>query len=201
MLTPLAAAIMTAIVATYGESAVAAFGVGSRLESIACLIVLALSMTLPPFISQNFGAGQLHRVETAYKVAIKFILAWQIVIYILLAVCAHWIASVFTKETEVADLIKLFIWILPLGYGLQGIVILTNSSFNALHKPMIALGLSVIRLFVCYLPLAYLGSLLYGLPGLFAGALLGNVLMAMISYRLFSKEFIHHESVSPEQVV
>lgn len=201
MLTPIAAAIMTAIVATYGESAVAAFGVGSRLESIACLIVLALSMTLPPFISQNFGAGQLQRVEDAYKVAIRFILAWQILIYLLLALCASWIASVFTKEAEVADLIKLFIWILPLGYGLQGIIILTNSSFNALHKPMIALGLSIIRLFVCYLPLAYLGSLLFGLTGLFIGALLGNVLMAMLSYRFFTKQFRVNKSVSPEQVL
>jgi putative MATE family efflux protein len=201
MLTPISAAIMTAIVATYGESAVAAFGVGSRLESIACLTVLALSMTLPPFISQNFGAGQLQRVEDAYTVAIRFILAWQIVIYILLAFSAPWIASVFTKEDDVADLIKLFIWILPLGYGLQGIVILTNSSFNALHKPMIALALSVVRLFACYLPLAYLGSLLFGLAGLFTGALLGNILMAMISYRLFTKQFTISKSVSPEQVV
>jgi len=201
MLTPVAAAIMTAIVAGYGESAVAAFGVGSRIESIACLIVLALSMTLPPFISQNFGAGQLQRVEEAYKVSIKFILVWQTFIYAVLAVCAHWIASAFAQEAEVADLIKLFIWILPLGYGLQGIVILTNSSFNALHKPMIALGLSVVRLFVCYLPLAYLGSLAYGLAGFFVGALLGNVLMAMISYRLFAKQFHQTESNSEEQVV
>ena len=80
-------------------------------------------------------------------------------------------------------------WILPLGYGLQGIIILTNSSFNALHKPMVALALSVIRLFVCYVPLAYLGSYFYGLTGFFVGALLGNVVMAVISYRLFSKQF------------
>lgn len=196
MLTPVAAAIMTAIVAGYGESAVAAFGVGSRLESIACLIVLALSMTLPPFISQNFGAGQLHRVEQAYKISIKFILIWQIIIYLLLAVCAHWIALAFAREEKVADLIKLFILILPLGYGLQGIIILTNSSLNALHKPMIALGLSVVRLFVCYLPLAYIGSLFYGLVGLFIGALFGNVIMAMISYRFFSKQFLDDSAVS-----
>lgn len=200
MLTPIAAAIMTAIVATYGESAVAAFGVGTRLESIACLIVLALSMTLPPFISQNFGAGQLHRVEAAFKTSVKFILVWQLVIYFILAACAHWIAMAFAKESEVADLIKLFIWILPLGYGLQGIIILSNSSFNALHKPMIALVLSVIRLFVCYLPLAYIGSLFYGLTGLFIGALFGNVLMAIISYRLFTKQFSHAESFSSESL-
>ncbi|MEI6893239.1 MAG: MATE family efflux transporter [Colwellia sp.] len=199
MLTPIAAAIMTAIVASYGESAVAAFGVGTRLESIACLIVLALSMTIPPFMSQNFGAGQLHRVEESYQVSIKFILVWQLFIYIVLALSAHWIATAFAKETEVADLIKLFIWILPLGYGLQGLVILTNSSFNALHKPMIALVLSIVRLFVCYLPLAYLGSLYYGMTGLFVGALLGNVVMAFISYRLFMKQFLQVEFSPTEQ--
>ena len=100
-----------------------------------------------------------------------------------------------------AELIKLFIWILPLGYGLQGIIILTNSSLNALHKPMIALGLSIVRLFICYLPLAYIGSLLYGLPGLFVGALLGNVIMAMISYRLFTKQFSINSTTPPEQTV
>ena len=47
MLTPLAMAVLTAIMASYGEAAVAAFGVGARLESIACLVVLALSRQRP----------------------------------------------------------------------------------------------------------------------------------------------------------
>ncbi|MGB1199865.1 MAG: MATE family efflux transporter [Thalassotalea sp.] len=189
MLTPIAAAILTAIVASYGETAVAAFGVGSRIESIACLVLLALSMTLPPFISQNFGAGNMQRVEQGYMTSIKFVLAWQVFIYIVLAALAPWIADVFSKEQEVADIIKLFIWILPLGYGLQGVIILTNSSFNALHKPLISLVLSVIRLFVCYVPLAYIGSQFFGLEGFFVGALLGNMVMALISYKVFMKQF------------
>ena len=59
MLTPLSMAVMTAIVATYGAPAVAGFGAGARLESLACIVILALSMSLPPFISQNFGAGRM----------------------------------------------------------------------------------------------------------------------------------------------
>lgn len=200
MLTPIAAAIMTAIAATYGESVVAGFGVGTRIESIASLVVLALSMTLPPFISQNFGAGNMGRVEQAYKTAIKFILVWQVFVYLVLIITAPWIASVFAKEQKVADIIVLFMWILPLGYGLQGIIILTNSSFNALHKPMIALMLSIVRLFVCYVPLAYLGSYFYGLYGFFIGALIGNLLMAFISYRLFSKQFKDDEFLVKEQL-
>jgi Na+-driven multidrug efflux pump len=195
MLTPIAAAIMTAIAATYGESVVAGFGVGSRIESIACIVVLALSMTLPPFISQNFGAGHMHRVKHAYKTSIKFILFWQILIYVLLIISAPWVASAFTKEQKVADIIVIFIWILPLGYGFQGVIILTNSSFNALHKPIVALILSLIRLFICYVPLAYIGSYFYGLHGFFIGALIGNLVMAAISYRLFSKQFTNDEYI------
>ncbi|WP_448212976.1 MATE family efflux transporter [Colwellia sp. MEBiC06753] len=193
MLTPMAAAIMTAIIASYGESAVAAFGVGSRIESIASLVVLALSMTLPPFISQNFGAGKMERVEQAYQSAVKFVLIWQVLIYAVLIVCSSFIANAFAKEQAVADLIKLFIYTLPLGYGLQGIIILTNSSFNALHKPLVALTLSVVRLFICYVPLAYLGSYFFGIEGFFVGALLGNVVMAFISYYSFTRQFNQHQ--------
>jgi len=188
MLTPAASAVLTAIVANYGASAVAAFGVGSRIESIACLVVLALSMTLPPFISQNLGAGKMKRVEEGYKTSIKFVLGFQVLVYVVLVLAAPFIADVFSKEQAVADIIKLFIWILPLGYGLQGVIVLTNSSFNALHKPMVALALSVIRLFICYVPLAYMGSLWFGIEGFFIGALLGNVVMAAISYGLFNKQ-------------
>ncbi|NMP31455.1 MATE family efflux transporter [Thalassotalea sp. M1531] len=190
MLTPIAAAVMTAIIAGYGESAVAAFGVGSRIESIASLVVLAMSMTLPPFISQNFGAGNMERVEQAYRTSVKFVMFWQVLIYALLILASSYIANAFAKEQAVADLIELFIYTLPLGYGLQGIIILTNSSFNALHKPMVALVLSVIRLFVCYVPLAYLGSKFYGIEGFFVGALLGNLVMAFVSYYSFTRQFI-----------
>jgi Na+-driven multidrug efflux pump len=51
--------------------------------------------------------------------------------------------------------------------------------------------LSVIRLFVCYVPLAYLGSIYYGIEGFFIGGVCGNLIMGMISYRLFDKQFPH----------
>ncbi len=187
MMTPVAAGVMTAIAASYGESTVAAFGVGSRLEAIATLLVLALSSTLPPFISQNFGAGRMDRIAESYKLTMKFILLWQLIVFAVMALIATLIARVFTSDPEVARAIHLFIWILPLGYGLQGVVILTNSAFNALHKPMMALYLSIARFFMFYVPLAWVGSQLFGLAGFYGGALLGNCLMAILSWRSFQK--------------
>ncbi len=189
MLTPLAGAVMTAIAASFGETTVAAFGVGSRIESIACLVILAMSMSLPPFISQNFGAAKMHRVEEAYKTAIKFVLIWQVGVFVLLLATAPWIAQAFSKEQAVAEVIELFLYILPLGYGCVGVIILTNSSLNALHKPIAGLALNIVRLFVFTVPISYLGSLLYGLHGFFIGALLGNIIMASVAYCFFVKQF------------
>ena len=187
MMTPLAAGIMTAIAAGFGDSTVAAFGVGARIEPIATLLVLAISSSLPPLISQNYGAGRLDRIKEAYRIATRFILVWQLIIYLLLAVGAGILASIFSEDPEVVEAIKLFVWIMPLGYGLQGIIILTNSSLNALHRPLNALILSIARFFVFYVPLAYVGSVYFGLYGFFAGAVCGNLLMAVISWRTFKR--------------
>lgn len=189
MLTPLAMSILTAIIAQYGHEAVAAFGVGQRIESIASMLVLALSMTLPPFISQNLGANQTKRVQQAYKMSCRFVLFWQLGVYVLLAVCAPWIADAFSDNEKVQHLICIFIWILPVGYGLQGIVILTNSSFNALHQPMISVQLSILRLFVFYVPFAYIGGLVGGIVGLFAACVIANLLMASVSFMRFNHYF------------
>lgn len=187
MMTPLAAGIMTAIIAGYGDTAVAAFGVGSRLESMACMVILALSSTLPPFVSQNLGAGRLERIEEACRLSMRFVLGWQLLIYVLLAAGASLIAWIFTRDEEVASIIRLYIWIMPLSYGMQGVIILCNSALNAIHRPMVALYLSMARFFVFYVPLAWLGSTLFGLPGFFAGAFTGNVLMALLSWVTFRR--------------
>ncbi|WP_414830922.1 MATE family efflux transporter [Alteromonas sp. H39] len=187
MLTPIAGGVMTAVVAGYGAEAVAAWGVGNRMESIASIVILALSMTLPPFISQNVGANNYKRVTDAYSIALKFILLWQLAVFLVMFLLSSWIAAAFAKEQEVAELIRLFLMIVPLGYGMQGVIILTNSSLNAMHRPMSALVLSVIRLFVFFVPVSVAGSLLFDLQGLFWGTVVANICMASISFIVFRR--------------
>lgn len=187
MLTPVAGAILTRVVAGYGEEAVAAWGVGSRLESFTTIVVLALSMSLPPFISQNMGAKQIGRVKEAYWLIIKFVLVWQLLISVVLWFSSGLIAALFAKEQQVAELIHLFLVIVPLGYGLQGIVILTNSSLNAIHLPMSALALSVIRLFIFFVPITITMGVFFDIQGIFIGAVIANFLMAIVSTYWFRR--------------
>lgn len=198
MLTPIAGAILTRVVAGYGEAAVAAWGVGSRLESFTTIVVLALSMTLPPFISQNMGAKKFDRVKAAYWLIAKFVIAWQLLICLVLWLCSGLVAAMFAKEQEVAELIQLFLLIVPLGYGLQGIVILTNSSLNAIHLPISALVLSMIRLFVFFVPITIVMSMVFDIKGIFIGAVIANLLMATVSMFWFRRSLrkVEHDQAS-----
>ena len=55
VLGPIATAMLTTIVALYGSGAVAAYGIGARMEGLVLIPVLALSSGLSPFIGQNWG--------------------------------------------------------------------------------------------------------------------------------------------------
>ncbi|PIE25287.1 MAG: MATE family efflux transporter [Neptuniibacter caesariensis] len=182
MMTPVAQAVLTFLVAKHGPEAVAAFGVGSRIESLSLLVCLALSMTLPPFISQNFGAGNISRVKAAYKWVVGFAVLWQGLVFLMLLLVADSIAGLFSDTDAVKTFIVLWIFIVPLGFAFQAVTFLTASSFNALHQPMRAMRISLVRLFVFSLPLSWLGSQLAGIQGMFAALVIANLLVSITAW-------------------
>jgi Na+-driven multidrug efflux pump len=183
MMTPIAQAVLTYLVARHGPEAVAAFGVGNRIESLALLVCLALSMTLPPLISQNYGSGNIERVKAAYQLAIRFSLAWQALVFIVLLLLAERVSGLFSDSDSVKSLIILWIFIVPLGFAFQAVTFLTASSFNALHQPFRAMQISVARLFLFALPLAWIGSYLYDLKGMFVSLVVSNLCVAVFAWR------------------
>jgi Na+-driven multidrug efflux pump len=83
----------------------------------------------------------------------------------------------------VREIITTVLRILPASYAFQGMVVLSASSFNALHAPRNGLITSLLRFFVFYVPLALLGNYYGGITGLFLGAALGNVLAGIVISR------------------
>jgi Na+-driven multidrug efflux pump len=68
------------MVAGFSAAAVAAFGVAGRIEMFAFMIPMTVGMSLIPFVAQNFGAGRMDRVRTAYKVTTVFALCFGLII-------------------------------------------------------------------------------------------------------------------------
>ncbi|WFM73036.1 MATE family efflux transporter [Halomonas sp. CKK8] len=194
--TPIALGLVTRIVAGHGHDAVAGYGVGTRIEAISQIAVLALSMTLSPLISQNAGAGQQDRVRRAILGCFVFVLAWQLLVWGVLQLLAPWLVAGYAKREAVGEVLRSFLWLVPLGLGAQGVVILAVSSFNALHRPARAMRLSVVRLFALTVPLAWLGGRLADSSGVFAGMLAANLLVALIAWRQIRAELARQSALN-----
>ena len=186
---PLSMAIIIRIIAGYGEEAVAAFGVGGRLEALSLIGLWALSTAIIPFVRLNFGAGNSDRIQAALRFGVKFSLIWGGITFIVLYFLSDTIAPIFNDDTAVIASLVLFLRIIPISYGRYGISALVNSIFNALGKPLRASLIIMLHLFVFVLPLAYLGSKVYGLTGVFVGIAIGNGAGGLIAY-LMAQRFL-----------
>ncbi len=193
---PLSAAIMTSLVSYHGTDAVAGFGVGSRIEAVSILLVYALSATLPMFIGQNLGAGNKQRALHALRVSFKFVLISQLIIYAALALSANQLSALFSEQGSVREVIKLFLYILPISYGVSGIVILINVSLNVLGKPKVALYINVLRMCLFYIPFALIGSYLADLKGIFLGLSAGNLCAFLMAKQLLNRILVKQNIVA-----
>lgn len=180
VLVPVASGFLLVMIAPMGEQTVAAFGVGARIEPFAIVAILALTSTIPVFVGQNFAAGQHDRIWQALSIAVRFILLWQIVVWLILWAVSPFLATIFSQDQVVIDQIVNYLMIMPVGYAGMGIVLCANSALNALQKTSISMLLNLVRLSIFYVPLAWLGGHFYGFEGLLLGASLGNLIAGFL---------------------
>lgn len=172
-----------------GEAAVAAFGVGLRVEPFALMLAFALSSSLPPFIGQNFGAGKALRIETAWRISTHFILIWQGLIWLLLFALGPLIARLFSDNEEVIQVLETFFTWAPLGYLGMAMMMVTGSTLSTLHQSALSFILHFIRLFFLVLPLTWILGKFYGATGIFMGIGFGHVLSAFLVFALLQSSF------------
>jgi putative MATE family efflux protein len=189
LITPLSVAIVTSIVAGFGVAAVAGYGVATRLEMMGIIAVMALGSSLVPFLGQNWGAGSRSRVSAGVKSGLTIAAGWGLFVWILSLVFGGWVAAAFDPNPQVIDVVRSYMLIVFPSMAFQGILFIVTSSLNALHKPMHSLALSVLRMFVLYVPLALAGAALFGLMGVWWAAFVANTAAAVVGVFWFRRVF------------
>jgi MATE family, multidrug efflux pump len=119
-------------------------------------------------------------------VGLRFVLVFQTALWPLIAAGSFWLAHIFSDDPAVIRITRIYLWIMPLGIGLFGALIVINTGFNSAHQSYKTLLCNLMRLFVFYTPCAWAGERLFGIPGLFAGSVIGNGLAALFAWRLFN---------------
>lgn len=179
---PIGAAIITAMIARYGPEAVAGFGVANRIESMTLVVFYAMSAIIGPFVGQNLSSGKVPRILQALRLCMLFCVLSGLLMAASLAVFADFLPALFSSSAEVVSTASLYLSIAPISYGAYGVVMVMNAAFNGLGHPMPAVGISVGRVVVLYLPLAFAGMYLFGAAGIFAAFAVANIVSGAVAY-------------------
>ncbi len=157
---PIGIAIVTSILATFGDTVVAGFGVATRIESLSVIPMLALSSAIGPFTGQNWGASKVDRIIRALKISYAICACWAIVLAVFFWVFAEAIVGLFTGDADVIRTASLYLSVIPLSVWGYGMVIIAAGAYNALGKSQVGLAFYLARTALLYVPLSFLAAML-----------------------------------------
>lgn len=187
LLLPLTGGVVLHLIAGFGVAAVAATTAGQRIEGFAYMVPMAMGTGLVPILGQNWGAGRLERVRSAWIRTNCYGIIYALLCFFAALFLAPVVATWFTRDPEVDRLITLYLRIILAGAVLQHSSVHTGFAFNAIEMPWQASSLMAIRLAGLVIPLAWIGAKLAGVSGIFAGIALGQGLSGVIALLWFGR--------------
>ncbi|BDD04770.1 MATE family efflux transporter [Aureibacter tunicatorum] len=193
ILNPVAITVITALVANYGEKAVAAYGIAVRIESLGLTGILALSVIMTPLVAQNYGAKLKERLDQIIIYAGKLNVYWSIAFYILLIAFSTSITSIFSNDPVVINHTANYFYIVGISFMAYGLTLSTTSFFNGVYQPNTSLRLTLIKSLVLTIPFAFLGSWI-NIESIWIGITLANFAGLIVADKALKKWKLENQS-------
>jgi len=137
--------IITWFVGRFGEQAVAAYGIGTRIEQIALLPVMGLNMSTLALTAQNFGAERIDRIRETLRVSLRYGIVLAVSGTIAALLFKRELMGLFTRDSAVIDagagFLSVEAFVLP-SYVLLYICV---SAMQGIKRPLFALFIGLYR--------------------------------------------------------
>lgn len=182
LLNPVTVGVITSFVSVYGPAAVGGFGVASRVEALIMIVVFAVTSSAGPFTGQNYGAGRVDRIRRFVGLSEAFCIAYTVAVAVVLWIAAGPLTRLFNADPDVVAVARLYLSIVPIALGGFGVMLVAVTSFNALGRPVPATLLTFVKLFLGYIPLAWLLSWAVGLEGIFWANAVAHVVFGVVGF-------------------
>jgi putative MATE family efflux protein len=175
---------------SFGASAQAGFGVGSRVMQGVFVPALAIAFAAAPIAGQNFGARHPARVRETFG---KTALISSITMAVLTVVC-QWNSEAlvrwFASDAEVVRVGALFLRIVSWTFIAQGLIFTCSNMFQGLGNTMPSLVSSATRLVTYALPAIWLSKQsFFRLQHIWYWAIATVLLQAVISLLFLKRQF------------
>ncbi|MCI6730896.1 MAG: MATE family efflux transporter [Lachnospiraceae bacterium] len=149
--------VLTRMVASWGDSAVAVQRVGGQVECISWMAAEGLGSAMNAFTGQNFGAKFYERMKKGYRAALTMIVAWGTVTSMILVFGGRPIFQIFIQEPEVLPAGIRYLTILGYGQMPMCVELMTAGALQGMGKTMACSAITIVFTAV-RIPLAILLS-------------------------------------------
>lgn len=158
--------VLTRMVASWGDSAVAVQRVGGQVECISWMAAEGMGSAMNAFTGQNFGAKFYDRMKKGYRVALGIIMAWGTVTSMILIFGCEPIFQIFIQEPEVLPIGVSYLIVLGYGQMPMCVELMTVGALQGMGKTMSCSVITI--LFTAFrIPLAvFLSATSLGLDGI-----------------------------------
>ncbi|GAB4313878.1 MAG: MATE family efflux transporter [Candidatus Zixiibacteriota bacterium] len=175
------------ITAQFGTEAVAALGIGNRIESINYLVSHGFGIAVATLVGQNLGAGNPQRAkELAYK-AIGLVSTFTGFMTIVFLVFPEQLMRIFIDDPAVLEAGKNYVRILALSQIMMGWEIVFEGGFvgagNTLPPMLVGIPGAILRIPLAWFLAIYLGL---GVDGVWWTITASTVLKGVILFIWFS---------------
>jgi putative MATE family efflux protein len=143
------------IIATFGSTVVAGYGIAMRIVIFALLPAFGLSNAAATMVGQSLGAKDPDRAERSVWTASRYNLAFLGVLGVIFVGFAHWIVAAFTSDPEVARVATQALRIIALGFPLYAFGMVISQSFNGAGDTWTPTWINLFVFWLFEIPLAY----------------------------------------------
>ncbi len=171
------------ILAGFGMSAVAVFGVYFKIQSIIFMPIFGLGQGAMPIFGFNYGAKNRERFNETLKVAMTAALSIMALGTLLFWIFPAQIMMAFNPSAEMMEIGIKCLRSISLAFPLAGISIMLSVSFQAIGKAYVSMIASFIRQMIVLLPVTYLLAQAGGLDWIGYGFIISE--MFCLAYELF----------------
>ncbi len=171
------------ILAGFGMSAVAVFGVYFKIQSIIFMPIFGLGQGAMPIFGFNFGAKNRGRFNETLKVAVTAALTIMMIGTLLFWIFPAQIMMAFNPTAEMTAIGINCLRSISLAFPLAGISIMLSVSFQAIGKAYVSMIASFIRQMIVLLPVTYLLALAGGLDLVWYGFFISEIFC--LAYELY----------------
>lgn len=197
---------MTAIAAIVGPTAVAAFGITSRINSTVFLLAIGLGMGVETAVGQNLGADRKRRAKRVVFMAVAMLVSTYLVITIVATTYAHSIVSVFIQGDGARTVVAMgtrFIYVVAPTWALMGVFHVVKGCFNGSGSTRAAMIFSIIAAWGLQVLPAYVFITEFGMgiDGVWWAMALMNVGSAVIVTAWFATGYWTNNVVDEDNLV